>query len=226
MKLLLVEDNQDFGKSLIQALKKGACVVDWAKTGEKGICLAYLNTYDVILLDLYLPTYEGLEVAKKIREKKPSQAILVLSSDYNLIRKIEVLGVCDDYLLKPCEIEELLARVKALSRRGSVAHKAKITLGEFSIDLASLKFFRGGEEIRLRNKEFMLMEYFIKNPEVVLTRSMLLEKVWDMNVDPFTNTVDVHIRSLRKKINKDGDFDPIQTIPKMGYLFNSTDICR
>ena len=160
----------------------------------------------------------GDEVALAIRKRKPSIPILVLSAEKNIEVKINMLGICDDYVIKPFTLRELIVRLRALTRRGQILHNDIIKVGPVTLDSRRHIVTLDGKNISLRNKEFILLEYFMQHPDMVVSREMILESVWDMNTDPFTNTVDTHIRLLRKKLNtKKRSF--IQTIPRRGYRF-------
>ncbi len=221
MRILLIEDEPDISKFVKRGLQAESMVVDIAENGKDGIRLALLHPYDAIILDFHLPGgLDGLEVLQKIRESKKSVPVLVLTVEIEVEKKVEMLSLADDYVTKPFSLKEILARLRALVRRGPVAHGNILEVGGLVMDLGHYKVTRAGQPILLRNKEFMLLEYFMRNPGTILSRSRILEHVWDMNADPFTNTVDVHIRLLRRKLNKGFKENIITTIPKRGYKLN------
>lgn len=219
MKVLIIEDEPDIAAFLKKGLEAELCVVETAPTGERGISLVQLSTFDVVVLDFHLPDMRGDEISAQIRRLKPSLPILVLSVERNMDIKIDMLSVCDDYVTKPFSLRELTVRLRALTRRGEVLHADVLEAGGLVLDSSKHVVMLGGKVVTLRNKEFSLLEYFMQHKDIVLSREMILEYVWDMNTDPFTNTVDTHVRLLRKKLEtKRRTF--IQTIPKRGYKFS------
>ena len=217
MKVLVIEDEVEISKFIKKGLEAEAFVVDVAFDGEEGVQLAVINVYDVIILDFYLPKMNGMKVARRIRESKESVPIIVLTVEIDIENKVEMLSLCDDYITKPFSLQELIARIRAITRRGVLIQNDLLEVGDICMDVKAYKVSRAGKSIELRNKEFALLEYFLRNPGIVLSRGMILENVWDMNVDPFTNTVDVHIRLLRQKIDNDFRKKMIKTVPKRGY---------
>jgi two-component system copper resistance phosphate regulon response regulator CusR len=218
MKVLVIEDEPDIAAFIKRGLEAETFIVEVANTGERGVTLAHSQLYDVIVLDFHLPDMLGDEISTRIRKIKPSIPILVLSVERNMDIKIDMLSICDDYLTKPFSLRELAVRLRALTRRGEVLHGDMLEAGDLTMDLNKHLVLLEGKPIQLRNKEFALLEYFMQHPDIVLSREMILDHVWDMNADPFTNTVDTHIRLLRKKLeNKRRTF--IHTVPKRGYRF-------
>jgi two-component system copper resistance phosphate regulon response regulator CusR len=218
MKILVIEDEGGIATFLKKGLEAEICVVEVASTGETGINLAHMNSYDAIVLDFHLPDMLGSEISARIREKKPSIPILVLSVERDMDIKVDMLSICDDYMTKPFSLRELVVRLRALTRRGEVLHGTVLQTGSLILDTRKHIVTLDGKVISLRNKEFSLLEYLMRNDNIVVSREMMLEYVWDMNTDPFTNTVDTHIRLLRKKLeSKKHRF--IHTVPKRGYRF-------
>lgn len=218
MKILIIEDESDIARFLKKGLEAELCIVELASTGGRGVALAQSNAFDVIVLDFHLPDMRGDEVSATIRKHKPSIPILVLSVERNMDIKLDMLSICDDYMTKPFSLRELIVRLRALTRRGEILHGDILKSGDLMLDSRKHLITLAGKPIPLRNKEFALLEYFMQHEDVVLSREMILEYVWDMNTDPFTNTVDTHIRLLRKKLeSKKRVF--IHTIPKRGYRF-------
>ncbi|MES2930823.1 MAG: response regulator transcription factor [Patescibacteria group bacterium] len=221
MKILVIEDEADIATFLKKGLQAETCIVDVATTGEQGIALAHTNSYHVIILDFHLPDMIGSEISARIRQKKPSIPILVLSVERDMDIKVDMLSICDDYVTKPFSLRELMVRLRALTRRGEVLHGTILNAGSLAIDSQKHLVTLAGKNIRLRNKEFALLEYFMQHENIVLSREMILEYVWDMNTDPFTNTVDTHVRLLRKKLETNKRIF-IHTVPKRGYRFSAT----
>lgn len=223
MKILIIEDNKQLAASIRYKLKK-FFEIDVAYTGDKGEFLAYSNEYDLILLDLKLPDMDGAQVCNKIREGGSTVPILVLTGKTEIADKVQILdGGVDDYLTKPFAFEELLARMRALLRRKS-NHKGlgtRLTINDLFLDLASREVWRDGRSLILRPKEFQLLEYLITNQGIVVTRSQILEHVWETDIDPVTNTVDVHIKKLREKVDKPFKSSLIKTIHGIGYMIKS-----
>lgn len=218
MKILIIEHAPGTATFLKNSLEAEICIVETAPTCEHGITLITDNIYDVIILDFHLPDMLGAKISNLIREKRPSIPILVLSFECALEIKIEMLSTCDDYMIKPFAFGELMVRLRALTRRGEILHGDILKAGELMLDLRKQLVTLNNKVVTLRNKEFSLLEYLMKNKDIVLSREAMLEHVWDMHTDPFTNTVDTHIRLLRKKLeNKHRIF--IHTVPKRGYRF-------
>jgi DNA-binding response OmpR family regulator len=223
MRILLVEDNEVLSGFIKHALKEEGFVVDHTIDGKEGLNLARVNqdNYDVIILDILLPTVDGIQVCKTLREEGANVPILMLSARSKTENKVEGLNAgADDYLAKPFEISELIARTKALLRRKSSILEDKIAIRDLTIDLESHEVYKGSEEVTLTNIEFRLLSLLMKNKGKVITRAEVIEKVWDMyGGDHFSNTVDVHIRQLRKKLKEDPENNYIQTVRGVGYKF-------
>ncbi|MCX6740194.1 MAG: response regulator transcription factor [Candidatus Parcubacteria bacterium] len=214
----MIEDEKDIASFIKKGLQAEHFAVDAAINGKDGSYLALTNDYDLVLLDLRLPDIYGLDVFKKVKEHKPYLPIIILSVENEIKKKVEAfdLGV-HDYLTKPFAIEELVARIRALLNRDKKLGSNNLKIADLEMDLKTHTVKRGEQKIDLRHREFDLLEYFMRNPGVVLTRSMILEHVWDMNVDPFTNTVDVHMRYLRKKIDEGFNKQLLKTVHGSGY---------
>jgi two-component system copper resistance phosphate regulon response regulator CusR len=218
MRILIVEDEQKIADFIKKGLRAEYFVVDHAADGERGSYLARLNEYDLIILDNMLPKKTGLEVCKEIREHGKIVPILVLSVKTETSHKVDLLNAgADDYLMKPFSFEELLARVRALLRRPGTIDDDSFTIGSLHLDVKRHIVRRGDVDIYLTRKEFMLLHYLMRNKGTVLSRGMIMEHVWDMNADPFSNTIESHVLSLRKKINIDGEPKLITTISGRGY---------
>jgi len=217
MKVLIIEDNLSLARGLKKGLSEARFVADHAADGISGSRLALIGRYDAIILDMHLPGKNGIEVAHDIRKRLPSIPILVLTVEDAVEQKVEMLSLCDDYVVKPFSIDEIIARLRALFRRGPIQHGEVLEWEDLRMDVGSGRVTRAGRDIQLRNREFALLEHFLRHPEQVFDRATLLERVWDRNADPFSNTVDVHIRLLRKKIDDGCDRKLIHTIPGRGY---------
>lgn len=219
MRILLLEDDRAIGELVVNSLRKEGFAVDWAQTGERGQMLAKVNVYDLGIFDIRLAGREdGIEVCKSVRAYGKMFPIIMLSVTTEVTRKVEALTAgADDYLQKPFSLMELSARVKALLRREKRIVGPTLKVGDLTMDTLAHSVARTGREIRLNKKEFMLLEYPMHNPGTVLTRAMIMEHVWDMNADPFTNTVDVHMRFLRAKIDERQKKKLLKTVYGYGY---------
>lgn len=217
MRILIVEDEKDISRFLKAGFAAESFVADIAEDGEKGSYLARTNDYDLIILDNMLPLKTGRQVCEEIRKAKISTPILMLSVKSETTMKVDLLNAgADDYLTKPFSLDELLARSRALLRRPEKIIDQVFTAHGLTVDIAKQVVSRGNQEIYLTRKEFMLLEYLLRNRGAVVSRSMILEHVWDMSVDPFSNTIEAHIMSLRKKIDTK-TVKLIQTVSGRGY---------
>lgn len=224
MKILVVEDDLELQAFLKKGLEAEMFAIDTVTDGEEASYLARTNTYDLIILDNMLPNKDGRTICEEIRHDQKTTPILVLSALQDTDQKTGLLNAgADDYLTKPFELAELLARVRALLRRPQTMQDEVLEMRDITLDALSNTVYRDGVEITLTRKEFMLLQYLMRNPDSVLTRAMILEHVWDMSVDIFSNTIESHILSLRKKL---GDTDKenkiIKTVPGRGYKIVSS----
>lgn len=219
MRILLLEDDREIGRFIVDGLRKKKFAVDWAETGERGLVWAKVNDYDAAIFDVKLAgKKDGLAVCRELRAYGKQFPILVLSVAGDVIGKVEALNLgADDYLTKPFSFMELLARVQALMRREKKVIGPRLTVGDLELDVKDHTVKRAGKSIDLSRKEFALLEYLMRNPGATLTRNMIFEHVWDMNADPFTNTVDVHIKFLRTKIDEKQKKKLIKTVHGHGY---------
>ena len=218
MRILIIEDEVNISKFLKKNLETECFVVDVIADGENGSYAARTNDYDAIILDNILPKKLGTEICSELRNAGKTLPILMLSVKSETADKVNLLNLgADDYLTKPFSFDELLARLNALLRRPKQVQNQVLEIKNLKLDCHNHLVFRDGKIIPLSRKEFMLLEYLIKNQGNVLTRRMIMEHVWDMNADPFSNTIESHIVSLRKKIEPAGSIKLILTIPGMGY---------
>ena len=219
MRILVIEDEKKVASFIKKGLVEEHYAVDAAFDGEEGLYLAEVNDYDLIVLDLMIPKIDGFGVLKKIRERKNNVPILVLTAKDSVEDTVRGLDAgCDDYLTKPFAFVELLARIRALLRRDKKEKESVLRIADLSLSVVTHKVMRQGKEIELTSKEYTLLEYFMRNPEKVLTRTMISEHVWDYHFDSNTNVIDVYVNYLRKKIDKDFDPKLIHTIRGIGYM--------
>lgn len=218
MRILIVEDEEAVSDFLKKGLESEGYVVDLEVNGLAGSFAARTNDYDAVILDNLLPEKNGSEVCKEIRSSGKTVPILMLSVQTQTNYKVELLNFgADDYLSKPFSFEELLARLRALLRRSGVKKEQNYILGDLVLNSRNQTAVRGGADIYLSRKEYMLLEYLMLNKGYVVSRAMILEHVWDMSADPFSNTIESHMVSLRKKIELDTNKKLIKTIPGRGY---------
>ncbi len=223
MNILLVEDDKEIADFIIENLKENNHRVDYAEDGEEGLSLAVANIYNVIVMDRMLPKMQGLDVIKEMREQNNNTPVLILSALNNVDDRIKgIKEGGDDYLTKPFAFAELLARVEALYKRDQTDFgKTIIKIDGIEINLRTQVVKINDEKIELLRREYTLLEYFLTNPNQVVTRTMLLQKVWGYNFDPQTNIIDVHISRLRKKIEEYTERDIISTVRGAGYILKT-----
>jgi DNA-binding response OmpR family regulator len=217
MKILIIEDDSNISSSLASFFKSQSIVFDIADEGERGLFLARVNNYDLILLDYNLPQLSGKEIITRLRAEGKATPIIMLTVRGELEDKINILGIgADDYLIKPFSLTELLARIRAVLRRPPNLENKKLICKNLEVDPISFNVTRNGRQILLRTKEFTLLEYLLRNKGAVVSRQEIMEHVWDENADPFSNTIEVHMMNLRRKIETKKDRF-IFTIPNRGY---------
>lgn len=218
MRILVVEDEKKVSNFLRQALEEERYAVDQAFDGEEGEALAELYDYDLIVLDLMLPKKSGVQLLKELRAKKRRTPVLVLTAKDAVGDKVAALDAGgDDYLTKPFSIEEILARVRALLRRGKAGAPSLLQVADLTLNPVTHEVRRGKRTIELTNKEFALLEYFMRNTGRVLSRSLIAEHVWNVDFDTETNVIDVYVTYLRQKIDKGEAVRLIKTIRGVGY---------
>ncbi|MBN1798408.1 MAG: response regulator transcription factor [Spirochaetales bacterium] len=219
MRILLVEDEKRIADFIKRGLKEDKYVVDTACDGEKGLYLAEINPYDLIILDIMLPLKDGITVCKELRNKQIDVPVLMLTAKDSVGDKVRGLNCgADDYLTKPFAFEEFLARVRALIRRKTGNKSTVLKVADLQLDQLTHQVTRAGKQLMLTHKEYILLEYLMLNTNTVVTRTMLAEHVWHENFDSFTNVIDVYINYVRNKIDKDFKKQLIHTVRGAGYI--------
>lgn len=219
MKVLIVEDEKKMASFIERGLKEEGYEVQTAEDGESGLMLASNQLYDLIILDWMLPKMDGIEVCQKIRESKKKTPILILTAKDSVDDKIHGLDQgADDYLTKPFSFEELLARMRALLRRpGDLKKETRLEQGDLAMDLLAREVRIQDREVELSQKEFSLLEFLMRRKGEVVTRNQIADEVWDQSFDPMSNTIDVYINFLRKKIDLPDRPSRIETVRGSGY---------
>lgn len=223
MKVLVIEDNPRMANAIGKGLNAAGHVCDVCVSGREGEEQAATGEYDVIVLDVMLQDHDGMDLCRNLRRRDVRTPVLMLTALSGTKDKIAGLDAgADDYLTKPFDFEELLARLRALTRRVTDLDSALLRYADLEIDLPRRRVTRAGKFIELTNKQFILLEYLVRNADRVLSRAVLGQNVWDMNFDPFSNVIDVHIAALRKKIDRPFEQPLIHTVMGVGYMFSST----
>jgi DNA-binding response OmpR family regulator len=218
MRILVVEDEQKLAEILTRSLRGEGFTVDVTETADDAFHWAIEDHYDLVILDLLLPDGSGTDVLRRLRQQQHKVPVLVLTARGDIDSKVENFEAgADDYLTKPFALPELLVRVRALMRRGPAVKETVLKLADLEVDRLSRQVRRAGHRIELSPKEYSLLEYFLLNTGRVLSRSMIIDRVWDQSFEGFTNIVDVYVRQLRRKI--DEGFEPklIRTVRGIGY---------
>lgn len=219
MRALVIEDEPGVARFVRQGLREAAFAVDVAENGPDGFDLAVTHDYDVIVLDLMLPGRDGFSILEELRRREVRTPVICLTARDAVDDRVRGLNLgADDYLSKPFSFSELLARIRALLRRGQRLVHKPVEVADLTIDLAARAVHRAGKRIDLSQREFALLEFLGRNAGHIVSRTMLLEHVWDMNQDPLTNVVDVHINRLRKKVDHGFAKPLIHTIRGVGYV--------
>jgi DNA-binding response OmpR family regulator len=219
MRILLVEDEPKVAGFVRRGLVAERYAVDIAADGKEGLELAEAFPYDLIVLDLMLPSIDGREVLQRIRRQNTWVPVLVLTARDAIEDKVRLFDAgADDYLTKPFAFAELLVRTKALLRRGPVNRSSTLTLADLELDRLTQQVKRAGKRVELTAKEYSLLEYLMLNPGRVLSRNMIIEHVWDQSFDGITNIVDVYVRHLRCKVDDEHEFKIIRTVRGAGYI--------
>ena len=219
MRLLVVEDEQKVARFVTQGLEEEGYAVDVATDGETGLAMALDHVHDLIILDIQLPKKDGLQVIQELRRASVQTPVLLLTVRAAIEDKVLGLDAgADDYLTKPFAFQELVARIRALLRRGPETAPPVLRIGDLTLDPARRTVIRGDQKIELTAREFTLLDYFMRNSGRVLTRTMIAEHVWDYNFDPGTNVIDVYVNYLRKKIDASHEPKLLHTIRGAGYV--------
>ena len=220
MRVLVLEDDKKIASFVSRGLKEAGHAVDVAERGDDGLQLGLNNHYDVAIVDLMLPGLDGLGVIERWRAQKVKTPVIILSAKRSVDDRVKGLQVGgDDYLTKPFAFSELLARIQALVRRSTqTTEPTTLTYADLSLDLLSREVTRGGRKIDLQAREFALLEYLLRNAGRVVSKTMILEHVWDYNFDPKTNVIDVLVSRLRSKVDREFDRKLIQTMRGFGYV--------
>ncbi|QDH24502.1 DNA-binding response regulator [Neokomagataea tanensis] len=225
MRILLVEDDVTVRAFVLKGLREAGHVVDEADNGKDGLFLAVSESYDVVILDRMLPGgIDGLRILETLRGQNNATPVLLLSALADVDDRVAGLKAGgDDYVTKPFAFSELMARVEALGRRGrsEVIPQTRLSVADLEMDLLARTVKRGGEKIDLQPREFRLLEFLVRHAGQVVTRTMLLEKVWDYHFDPQTNVIDVHVSRLRQKVDKPFTHALIHTIRNAGYILRA-----
>jgi DNA-binding response OmpR family regulator len=228
MRLLLVEDDARIARFVAKGLREQAYAVDVSTTGDDALYQAEINTYDLIILDVMIPGRNGFEVCRDLRKSGKSMPILMLTARDAVEDRIEGLDHgADDYLTKPFEFRELLARLRALLRRSGELRPAKISVADLVLDTAAQSVFRAGRSVALTAKEYALLEFLARNTGRVVGRAEIAEHVWDETFDPFSNLIEVYVNRVRRKIDADSSKPLLHTRRGAGYFFgpfNDSDV--
>ncbi|MEM0911705.1 MAG: response regulator transcription factor [Pseudomonadota bacterium] len=221
MRVLVIEDDESTGNYIKKGLQESGHTVDVATDGKDGIFFATTENYDAIILDRMLPYIDGMTILQTLRLKGDKTPVLILSALGSVQDKVQGLKAgCDDYLVKPFSFEELIARVEALVRRANdnASEVTVLRVKDLEVDLLGRKVSRGGKTIDLKPREYKILEYLLEHKGQVVTRTMMLENIWDYHFDPTTNVVDVHVGRLRKKMDEGFDTSLIETVKGAGYI--------
>ena len=222
MRVLVIEDETKVGSFIKRALEEESYAVDLCEDGAQGLDMALTGTYDLIMIDLMLPSLPGLEVLTRLRKEKIQTPVLILTAQSKVDQRVKGLDAgADDYLTKPFAIDELLARVRALLRRGPAESPGIFQIDDLMLNPATREVTRGGQRIDLTVKEYALLEYFMRHAGRVLTRPMISDHVWNQDFDTFTNVIDVYVNYLRNKIDRGRARKLIHTIRGSGYMLKA-----
>jgi DNA-binding response OmpR family regulator len=222
MKLLVIEDEKKIANLLQKGLREQGYAVDLTYDGDEGLDRAISEPYDAIVLDMMLPGRDGLSVLRTLRDRKITTPVMVLTARGEVSDRVEGLNTgADDYMAKPFAMDELVARLRALMRRVTGENISLYKVGDLTMNLVSREITRGSRKIDLTAREFRLLEHLMRAPGQVLTRTQIIERVWEYHFDPGTNLVDVYIQRLRRKIDDGEDIKMIQTVRGVGYCIKA-----
>ena len=219
MKILLIEDEKTLAQFVEKGLKQAGYTVEKSDNGSEGLKMAVSENFDLILLDLMLPGIDGFDLLKNLRSfgvKTPVIIISALSNTANIVKGLDLGAV--DYIRKPFEWDELLARIRVIQKKNQNISSEKITVEDLTIDIIGRKVTRADKEIRLTAKEYLLLEYLARNANRIMSKDQIMERVWDLDFDPGSNIVEVHIYQLRRKVDKEFEFPLIETVVGLGYM--------
>lgn len=223
MRILVVDDEKELRDFIKSSLEAEGFTVDVTGEGERASFLARTNDYDLVVLDYNLPVKSGLEVCRDIRKHGRTMPIIMLSVESDTKSKIKLLSSgADDYVTKPFALAELMARIRALLRRPKPITPDVLKIQDLILDMPRQSVRRAGQSIYLTRKEFELLEYLVRHKGIVLTRAMIMEHVWDVQADVFSNTIETHILNLRRKIDRGSKRKLIHTVPGRGYKIDET----
>ena len=225
MRVLLVEDDERIALFVVKGLREAGFAVDHAADGEDGLHLALTETYDAAIVDVMLPKLDGLSLIAEIRKQERNTPVIILSAKRSVEDRIKGLQTgSDDYLIKPFSFSELLARLQALIRRANnISEATRLTVADLTMDLLAREVTRSGRKIELQPREFSLLEYLMRNAGRVVSKTMIMEHVWDLNFDPQTNIVESRISILRDKVDENYEKKLIHTVRGAGYILKETD---
>jgi heavy metal response regulator len=219
MRILVIEDHDKVAQFILKGLREEHFAVDHASTGTEGLSMARVGEYDAIVLDVMLPGLNGFDVVAQLRSKGVATPVLMLTAKTTVADRVQGLDAgADDYLVKPFAFAELLARIRALIRRRERGMPAPLTAADLTLDLVSHEVSRGGQRIPLTSREYSVLEFLLRNRGRVVTRTSMIEHVWDMHFDSDTNLVDVYISHLRAKLDDPFPVQLIHTIRGVGYV--------
>ncbi|MGE3151044.1 MAG: response regulator [Nitrospiraceae bacterium] len=222
MRILVIEDEAKVGSFIKRALEEESYAVDLCADGAQGLDLALSGSYDLVIVDLMVPSLPGLEIVKRLRKEKITSPVLILTALSQVDQKVKGLDAgADDYLTKPFAIDELLARVRALLRRGPTDAVGILQVDDLILNPATREVTRGDHRLDLTAKEYALLEYLLRNSGRVLTRPMIAEHVWNLDFDTFTNVIDVYVNYLRNKVDKGRPRKLIHTVRGSGYVLKA-----
>jgi DNA-binding response OmpR family regulator len=221
VRILLVEDEPGIARFICQGLREEGYAVDWARDGSDGLARALSREYDLILLDILLPKMNGMQLLAELRREKVQVPVLLLTALEEIENRVRGLDTgADDYLVKPFAFPELLARIRALLRRPPVQSEPVLTVGDLEMDLAARVVRKGGQEVELTTRESALLEYLMRHPGQVLTRSQIAQHVWSFDSYYESNVIDVYIGYLRRKIDRDPSRTIVRTVRGVGYVLD------